>query len=87
MGPPTVPRLVERGHEVTVFYRGKTRARLPEGLRELTLAEPGCGKRDGYLFFTQVLCWASNRVTMLAQAVGHLEVWAGPQPVQPSWLC
>lgn len=35
MGPPTVRRLVERGHEVTVFHRGGTKARLPEGVREL----------------------------------------------------
>lgn len=35
MGPYVVRRLVERGHEVAVFHRGRTEAELPEGVEEL----------------------------------------------------
>jgi nucleoside-diphosphate-sugar epimerase len=33
IGRPTVRRLVESGHEVTVFHRGKTLAQLPAGIQ------------------------------------------------------
>jgi nucleoside-diphosphate-sugar epimerase len=29
IGPPLVRRLIELGHEVTVFHSGKTQAELP----------------------------------------------------------
>ena len=35
IGPQVVGRLVEMGHEVTVFHRGETRAELPEGVNEI----------------------------------------------------
>lgn len=35
IGPRVVRRLVEMGHEVTVFHRGETRAGLPGGVREI----------------------------------------------------
>ncbi len=35
IGPHVVRRLVEMGHEVTVFHRGESRAELPEGVNEI----------------------------------------------------
>lgn len=35
IGPPTVRRLVERGHTVAVFNRGETPAELPDGVAHL----------------------------------------------------
>jgi nucleoside-diphosphate-sugar epimerase len=35
IGPWVVRRLVEMGHEVTVFHRGETRAELPGGVKEI----------------------------------------------------
>jgi nucleoside-diphosphate-sugar epimerase len=35
IGPWVVRRLAELGHEVTVFHRGETRARLPGGVKEI----------------------------------------------------
>jgi len=35
VGPPAVRRLVEAGHDVTVFHRGVTEAGLPEAVRHL----------------------------------------------------
>ncbi|HKQ53211.1 MAG TPA: NAD-dependent epimerase/dehydratase family protein [Pyrinomonadaceae bacterium] len=35
IGPHIVRRLVEMGHEVTVFHRGESRAELPEGVNEI----------------------------------------------------
>ena len=35
IGPPVVRRLVEAGHEVAVFHRGRTGAALPPGVRAL----------------------------------------------------
>lgn len=32
IGPPTVRRLAEAGHEVTVFHRGQTKGTLPDGV-------------------------------------------------------
>ncbi len=35
IGPPTVARLVDAGHEVTVFHRGETEGKLPSEVRHL----------------------------------------------------
>ena len=35
IGPHVVRRLVDGGHEVTVFHRGRTEAELPEGVRRV----------------------------------------------------
>ena len=35
VGPPVVQRLTARGHEVTVFHRGKTQASLPTEVRHI----------------------------------------------------
>jgi nucleoside-diphosphate-sugar epimerase len=35
IGPPAVHRLVDKGHEVTVFHRGKTHADLPTSVQHL----------------------------------------------------
>jgi nucleoside-diphosphate-sugar epimerase len=35
IGPPVLRRLVDGGHEVTVFHRGQTEGRLPEAVRHL----------------------------------------------------
>jgi nucleoside-diphosphate-sugar epimerase len=35
IGPPVVRRLVEAGHEITVFHRGHTVANLPDGVRRI----------------------------------------------------
>lgn len=35
IGPPAVRRLVELGHDVTVFHRGQSQADLPEGVQHI----------------------------------------------------
>jgi nucleoside-diphosphate-sugar epimerase len=35
MGPFVIDRLYQQGHELTVFHRGKTQAKLPERVREI----------------------------------------------------
>lgn len=35
MGPPVVRKLVERGHDVTLFHRGQTEADVPDGVVHL----------------------------------------------------
>jgi nucleoside-diphosphate-sugar epimerase len=35
LGPPLVRRLVDLGHEVTVFHRGRTQAELPQGVEHI----------------------------------------------------
>ncbi|MBE9115598.1 NAD-dependent epimerase/dehydratase family protein [Lusitaniella coriacea LEGE 07157] len=35
IGPPVVRRLVAMGHDVTIFHRGKTKAELPDRVRQI----------------------------------------------------
>lgn len=49
IGPSVVRRLVETGHDVTVFNRGQTQADLPEGVRRVTGQRESIGEfRDEF---------------------------------------
>lgn len=48
IGPAVVQRLIETGHEVTVFNRGQTPAELPEGVGRITGARETIGEFRGH---------------------------------------
>lgn len=68
MGPPTVQRLVERGHTVAVFNRGQTPAPLPDAVERIR------GERDALPDFADR--FAAFAPDVVLHAICHTEAQA-----------
>jgi nucleoside-diphosphate-sugar epimerase len=68
-GPHTVRRLLDAGHEVTVFHRGRTEGDLPPEVRHLHCPSAVMGDRTSFLDFADELRRLAPEVVLDMMAV------------------